>query len=163
MTHSIENQKFLVSWDQLHRDCRSLTKQIIALDRKWDGIIAITRGGMIPAAIIARELGIRLVDSISVRTYSHQQISEPVILNDVSATQDGENFLLIDDLVDTGKTAKFERERLPKAFFATVYAKPEGKPLVDAFITEVSQDTWIYFPWDLALDYVKPLSKTADE
>ncbi|KUJ75561.1 hypothetical protein AVO42_09655 [Thiomicrospira sp. XS5] len=155
--------RYLVSWDQLHRDCRTLTKELLTLETQWDGIIAITRGGMIPATIIARELGIRLIDSISVRTYSHKQISEPVILSDVTATQDGENFLLIDDLVDTGKTAKFVRERLPKAYFATVYAKPEGKPLVDTHVTEVSQDTWIYFPWDLDLSYAKPISKDADE
>lgn len=156
-------KKHIISWDQLHRDCRALTHELLALDKKWDGIIAITRGGMIPAGIIARELGIRVVDTISVRTYSHKEISEPVILNDVTATKDGENYLLIDDLVDTGKTAKFVRERLPNAYFATIYAKPEGLPLVDNFITEVPQDTWIYFPWDLELDYVKPISKYADE
>lgn len=156
-------KKHLISWDQLHRDCRALTHVLLGLDKKWDGIIAITRGGMIPAGIIARELGIRVVDTISVRTYSHKEISEPVVLNDVTATKDGENYLLIDDLVDTGKTAKFVRERLPKAYFATVYAKPEGRPLVDNFITEVPQDTWIYFPWDLELDYIKPIAKDADE
>jgi xanthine phosphoribosyltransferase len=156
------NKEYMVSWDQFHQDCRSLVKNLLDMDIKWKGIVAITRGGMIPAAIIARELGIRLVDTISVRTYSHQTINEPVILNDVSATKDGEGFLLIDDLVDTGKTAKFVREKLPKAYFATVYAKPEGKPLVDEFITEVSQDTWIYFPWDLELNYAQPLAKDAD-
>lgn len=158
----IHNNKCIISWDQLHRDCRTLSRQIMAMEKQWDGIIAITRGGMIPAAILARELNLRVVDSISVKTYNHQTISEPVMLNDVSATQDGDNFLLIDDLVDTGKTAKFVRERLPKAYFATVYAKPEGKPLVDKFISEVPQDTWIYFPWDLDLDYVKPIAKGDD-
>jgi len=156
-------KKHIISWDQLHRDCRALAHELLLQETKWDGIIAITRGGMIPAGIIARELGIRLVDTISVRTYSHQEITEPVVLNDVTATKDGDNFLLIDDLVDTGKTAKFVQQRLPKAYFATVYAKPEGRPLVDNFITEVPQDTWIYFPWDLELDYVKPISKHADE
>ncbi|WP_319381156.1 xanthine phosphoribosyltransferase [Thiomicrorhabdus sp.] len=157
------NNKYIVSWDQLHRDCRSLCRHLIDLQHEWQGIIAITRGGMIPAGIIARELGIRVVDTISVKTYSHQTIREPQILNDVTATQNGNGFLLIDDLVDTGKTAQFVRERLPDAYFATVYAKPEGKTLVDAFITEVPQDTWIFFPWDLDLDYVKPISRHADE
>ena len=64
---------------------------------------------------------------------------------------DGEGWLIVDDLVDTGSTARVVRERLPKALFATIYAKPAGRPLVDTFITEVSQDTWILFPWDLAL------------
>ena len=38
---------------------------------------------------------------------------------------------------------------LPRAHFATVYAKPAGRPMVDTFVTEVSQDTWILFPWDI--------------
>ena len=46
---------------------------------------------------------------------------------------------------------------LPKAHFATLYSKPAGKPLVDTFITEVSQDTWIPFPWDSEVQYTAPL------
>jgi xanthine phosphoribosyltransferase len=65
--------------------------------------------------------------------------------------------LIVDDLVDTGKTAKVVREILPEAHFATVYAKPMGRPMVDTFITEVSQDTWIYFPWDTGLAFVPPI------
>ena len=50
---------------------------------------------------------------------------------------------------------------LPKAHFATVYAKPLGRPLVDTFVTEVSQDTWIYFPWDMGLSFVPPIAKAS--
>ena len=64
--------------------------------------------------------------------------------------------LIVDDLTDTGKTAALVRSMLPKAHFATVYAKPKGQPMVQTYITEVSQDTWIFFPWDLALQYVEP-------
>jgi len=69
----------------------------------------------------------------------------------------GKGVLIVDDLVDTGKTAKVVRELLPGAHFATVYAKPMGRPLVDTFITEVSQDTWIYFPWDTGLAFQPPI------
>ena len=65
--------------------------------------------------------------------------------------------LIVDDLVDTGKTAKIVRDILPKAHFATVYAKPMGRPMVDTFVTEVSQDTWIYFPWDTGLAFQPPI------
>ena len=51
---------------------------------------------------------------------------------------------------------------LPKAHFATVYAKPQGRPMVDTFITEVSQDTWIYFPWDMGLTFQPPIAKTSE-
>ena len=51
---------------------------------------------------------------------------------------------------------------LPGAHFATVYAKPKGREMVDTFITEVSQDTWIFFPWDLDFTYVAPISGGTD-
>ncbi len=146
---------FVVSWDALHRDARALAWRLLSIGQ-WKGIIAITRGGLVPAAIIARELDLRLVDTICVLTYDEQDKGEPQVLKNVDGN--GEGYLLIDDLVDTGSTAKIVREQLPKAFFATVYAKPEGRPMVDCFITEVSQDTWIRFPWDLELNYSKPIA-----
>jgi xanthine phosphoribosyltransferase len=79
------------------------------------------------------------------------------------AAGDGEGWLLLDDLVDTGTTARVVRALLPKAHFATVYAKPAGKPMVDTFITEVSQDTWILFPWDTEPQFIAPIAKTVGQ
>ncbi len=146
---------FPVTWDQLHRDSRALAWRLLDLDYS-QGIIAITRGGLVPAAIVARELEIRLVETVCISSYNWQdQRNEVDILKGLN--MDGEGWLLIDDLVDTGKTAETVRDMLPKAHFATVYAKPKGRPLVDTFITEVSQDTWILFPWDSEVQYVDPI------
>jgi xanthine phosphoribosyltransferase len=146
---------FIVSWSELHRDAKALAWRL--LDQgPWKGIIAITRGGLVPAAIIARELELRIVDTICVNTYDEQEQSRPEILK--GFTQDSSGFLLIDDLVDTGTTAKLVQDQVPDAHFATVYAKPAGRPLVDTYITEVSQDTWIRFPWDMELGYSQPIA-----
>jgi xanthine phosphoribosyltransferase len=144
-----------ISWEQLHRDSKALAWRLLDMDF-FKGIVAVTRGGLVPAAIIARELDIRLVDTVCVSSYDWQdQAGEIEILKSIPA--DGEGMLIIDDLVDTGKTAKSVREMLPKAHFATVYAKPAGRPLVDTYITEVSQDTWILFPWDSESQFVEPI------
>jgi len=146
---------FPVTWEQLHRDSRALAWRLLEKNY-FKGIVAITRGGLVPAAIVARELGIHLVDTICVSSYDWQdQRGEVEILK--SLDFDGDGWLLIDDLVDTGRTAEAVRAMLPKAHFATVYAKPQGRPLVDSFVTEVSQDTWILFPWDSESQYVKPI------
>ena len=79
------------------------------------------------------------------------------MLKDASLA-DSEQLLIVDDLVDTGETAKALRERFPKARFVTVYAKPQGKPLVDNYVTDIEQDTWIQLPWDMELAYSKPLA-----
>jgi xanthine phosphoribosyltransferase len=149
-------QKFFpVSWDQLHRDAKALSWRL-ASGGPWKGIVAITRGGLVPAHIISRELDIRVIDTICIASYDDQTQREPKVLKSVDG--DGEGWLIIDDLVDTGQTGRIVRERLPKAHFATVYAKPAGREIVDTFITEVSQDTWILFPWDTEPQYVKPIS-----
>lgn len=151
-------QYLTVTWDQLHRDARQLARQLMQLGA-WNGIVAITRGGLIPAAIVAREIGCRVVESVSVAAYEEEDMGEPQLLKPLAAAGDGTGFLIIDDLVDTGTTAKLVRALLPKAHFACVYAKPAGKPVADTWVTEVGQDEWILFPWDTAQQFVPPLAK----
>ncbi len=152
---------FHVSWDQIHRDSRALAWRLDGRgpnSGEWKAVVAITRGGMAPAMIVSRELGIRTVDTISVKSYDYQNQTKAEVLKspDKDMMGDGEGILIVDDLVDTGKTLELVRQLYPKAHFATVYAKPKGEPMVDTFITGVSQDTWIFFPWDMALQYVEP-------
>jgi len=146
---------FPVSWQELHRDAKALAWRLSSMG-PFKGVVAVTRGGLVPAAIVARELEIRLIDTFCVASYEHQTQGDANVLKGVDG--DGEGLLIVDDLVDTGKTAKIVREHLPKAHFATVYAKPAGRPLVETFITEVSQDTWIFFPWDTEPQYVAPIA-----
>jgi len=149
---------FTVTWDQLHRDARALAWRLMERG-PYKGIVAITRGGLIPAAIIARELELRLIETVCVVTYDEESMGKPVVTKLPVAAGDGTGFLLIDDLVDTGTTARAVRALLPGAHFATVYAKPAGKDIVDSFITEVSQNTWILFPWDTEQQFSVPLAK----
>jgi len=155
-----QSQKvFPVSWDQFHRDARALAWRL-AEAGPFSAIVAITRGGLVPAAIVARELNLRLIETVCVSSYDpDRQQGELRLLKGVAEMvgQLGKGVLIIDDLVDTGQTAKIVREILPQAHFAAVYAKPLGRPLVDTFITEVSQDTWIYFPWDTGLAFQPPI------
>ncbi len=156
MTASQQFRKtYPISWDQLHRDSKALSWRLLDHDY-FKGIVAVTRGGLVPAAIIARELDIRLVDTVCVFSYDWQdQRGDIEILKSID--HDGDGWLIIDDLVDTGRTAESVRKMLPQAHFATVYAKPAGRPLVDTFVTEVSQDTWILFPWDSESQFVQPI------
>ena len=151
----------VISWAELHRDTRYLSSVLHELGA-WKGIIAITRGGMVPAALIARELDIRLIDTVCITSYGTGEVSGAEqaqgslkILKSVSG--DGDGFLLVDDLVDTGKTAQAVRAMLPKAHFATLYAKPAGRPIVDTFVKEFKQNKWIYFPWDIDYQFSTPI------
>lgn len=144
-----------VTWDQLHRDAKALAWRLLEKG-PFTKIVGIARGGLVPAAIIARELDIRLVDTVCIATYQkREQTGGEEVLKGIEG--DGEGLLVVDDLVDTGNTGKIVRAMLPKAHFATLYSKPAGRPLVDTYITEVSQDTWILFPWDSEVQYTAPL------
>ena len=144
---------FPVSWDQFHRDSRALAWRLHEAG-PFEAIVCITRGGLVPAAIVARELNVRMIETVCVVSYrDYKTQGDLSVLKAISPEvtglhKGGKRVLIVDDLVDTGKTARVVRDLLPDAHFATVYAKPMGRPLVDTFITEVSQDTWIYFPWD---------------
>ncbi len=167
MTERLPHEKgFHVSWDQLHRDARALAWRLDGHgpdDGAWKAVVAITRGGMAPAMIVARELDIRTVDTISVKSYhsgggkaDQRRDAEVLKSPDREMMGDGTGILVVDDLVDSGKTLALVRKLYPKAHFACVYAKPEGEKMADTYITSVSQDTWIFFPWDMALQYVEP-------
>jgi len=156
---------FPVSWDQFHRDARALAWRLAAAG-PFEAIVCITRGRLVPAAIVSRELGTRLIETVCIASYhDYDSQGDLTVLKDVSPTVRalgdgrGKGVLVVDDLTDTGKTAKVVRDMLPGAHFATVYAKPAGRPMVDTFVTEVSQDTWIYFPWDMGLAYQAPLNE----
>jgi xanthine phosphoribosyltransferase len=161
MPRSNYEDEIIVSWIELHRDARFLSEQLHAKG-SWQGIIAVTRGGLVPAALVARELDIRLVDTICVTSYSKGAAGEAdQVRSDVKVLKgmegDGDGYLLIDDLVDSGRTAQLVRRLLPKAHFATLYAKPAGRPFVDTCVKEFKQSKWIFFPWDIEYKFALPI------
>ena len=150
----------IISWTELQRDAKFIAQSLLSKG-SWKGIIAITKGGLIPAALIARELDIKLIDTVCISSYEGNSDGVGQVQTELNVLKridgDGDGFLLIDDLVDTGKTARFIREKLPKAFFCTLYAKPEGKALVDLYVKEFGQEQWIFFPWDIEYKFSVPI------
>jgi xanthine phosphoribosyltransferase len=151
----LEPRKSLaVSWEEFQRDAKTLARLLFDFG-PWKGIVAVARGGLAPAAIVARALDIRLIETVCVIGYcpddhNPQRTNETTVVKAPAGVGDGKAWLVIDDLVDTGRTVAVLRQFVPRAHFAAIYAKPLGRPLIDTFVTEVSQDTWIYLPWETA-------------
>lgn len=146
-----------ISWDMFHRDARALAAKLMAKG-PFRGIVAITRGGLVPAAVVARELNLRTIETLCLSSYDDRVQGNAVnILKRPEG--DGEGLVVIDDLVDSGRTGKVVRELLPKAYFATVYAKPQGREVVDDFVVPVDQGIWLLFPWDADLQPAPPMVK----
>src|SRR5271155_2701476 len=103
---------FHVSWDQFHRDARALAWRL-AETGPYVAVVGIARGGLVPATIVARELDLRVVESIAVVSYEHtSQQGPPKIVKSIAPEllhKQGEGVLVVDDLVDTGATARVVR------------------------------------------------------
>ena len=149
------SEKYVVTWDMLQIHARKLAARLMPSEQ-WKGIIAVSRGGLVPGALLARELGIRHVDTVCISSYDHDNQRELKVLK--RAEGDGEGFIVIDDLVDTGGTAVAIREMYPKAHFVTIFAKPAGRPLVDDYVIDIPQHTCIEQPWDMGVVFVPPIS-----
>lgn len=147
-------KKYIVTWDMLQVHARQLAKKLL-FKKTWKGIIAVSRGGLVPSALIARELGIRFVDTICISSYDYHHLRDIKIIK--HANGNSTDIIVIDDLVDTGGTAKVIRSMYPKACFVTIFAKPMGRFLVDNYIIDIPQDVWIEQPWDMGITYMKPI------
>ena len=141
-----------ISWTRFHHDARRLAVQLCAAGA-FSAIVAVTRGGLAPAAIVARELGVRVVDTLGVASYNAETLRGGLTLTkplaEMVRLRPSSDILVIDDLADTGETVRAVRALLPNAHLATLYVKPQGRPTVDSFVAEFPLDCWVYFPWDL--------------
>lgn len=138
-----------LTWEDVDKDISALAHKLAPEleKRSIKEIYLVSRGGLVPASIVARELDMHYLDTICIESYdSTVQNSEAKVLKMADGT--GVNTLVIDDLVDSGETLKLIRKKMPEALFATVYAKPQGKPYTDVYYRDIEQDVWVMFPWE---------------
>ena len=115
------SEKYIVTWDRLQIHARKLASRLMPSEQ-WKGIIAVSRGGLVPGALLARELGIRHVDTVCISSYDHDNQRELKVLKRAGG------------------------------------AKPAGRPLVDDYVVDIPQNTWIEQPWDMGVVFVPPIS-----
>lgn len=152
----MSEQRYLtISWERFHEDARALAAKLIHR-KDLKKIVCVTRGGLLPAGILARELEIRWVDTICVVGYDEETRGSEASLLKVPET-DGEGVLVVDDLVDSGRTGRIIRKIMPKAYFVTLYAKPKGQEVVDEYVVAVDQNEWVLFPWEAEMSPATPL------
>ena len=142
------SKKLHISWEKLFSDTMKLAEALKSKG-EWQGIIAITRGGLIPAGLLSQAMNIKMIDTLCISSYEHQDQGDLVVLKSPDGIGKGKGWLIIDDLVDTGKTFAHAREMFAEAHFACIYAKPKGTEKSDTYIEEVPQETWVCFPWEI--------------
>lgn len=139
--------KIYISWEEFHRHTKELAAAVKAKG-SFNKIVAISRGGLLPAGILAYELDIRNSQAINISSYDGDHArSDGEIEISASAGAVDEHTLIVDDLSDTGRTFKLLRPLFPQACYVTVYAKPQGAEVVDIYAADIPNQ-WIVFPWD---------------
>ena len=141
-------EQVTINWADFHRHTKALAQKI-KTSGEYNKIIAISRGGLIPAGIISYELDIRDTQAINISSYDREcqrQDCDVVVKADIDNVD--EKTLIIDDLSDTGKTFELVRRLFPKAKLVAVYAKPTGLKAVDIYGEKIP-DKWLVFPWDI--------------
>ncbi|MBO5442932.1 MAG: xanthine phosphoribosyltransferase [Alphaproteobacteria bacterium] len=140
-------KKLYIKWDEFHNHAKELCEKI-KQSGEYNKIVAISRGGLIPAGILAYELDIRNSQAINISSYDEdkQRADEDIeIFGNVGEVD--EKTLIVDDLSDTGKTFRILRKIYPQAKYVAVYAKEKGRSVVDIYARSMP-DEWIVFPWD---------------
>lgn len=146
---STYTQKHSISWDDIKQDSAALAEKLRAGFVIPDKILAVTRGGMIPAALVTRALGIKHIETIGLESYYGQKQDDLIKVLKACDPAYLKNTLILDDLVDTGKTYMHLKGIAEDCIFATLYAKPAGAHYSDCYVREFAQDTWVDFPWEM--------------
>tara|TARA_R110000824_G_scaffold271356_3_gene459901 strand:+ start:471 stop:977 length:507 start_codon:yes stop_codon:yes gene_type:complete len=161
---SEESRQRKYSWDYIDSACANIAKQW-----RWGSpkIVGISRGGLIPATLIAKHLNVGEVYSIGLKSYSDDsayatRTSTPDVYQDIqcNCTPRLYNFrkpvLLVDDISDKGNTLEYVCTNILKDITflrtATLFIKDKTQFIPDLFHTKVPDTQWVIFPWEKAVD-----------
>ncbi|MCD6484361.1 MAG: phosphoribosyltransferase [Candidatus Odinarchaeota archaeon] len=144
-----------LSWQNIENMCDKITEEIRKRNYQIDVIVAVSRGGLIPARILSDRLEVRLITSISIVFYDDigKRLNYPRLVQGISNEQliKDKNILLCDDIVDTGESLELAinhlKELKPKNIIsASLLVKPHTKRYPDIFEQETG--AWVIFPWE---------------
>lgn len=147
--------KEMLTWELFGKAGRELAQSIADSGFKPEIIIAVARGGILPAGHLSYALGVKLSDAINVEFYTdvHETLPDPVLLAPMLDTESlqGRKLLVVDDVADSGRTLALVLELLKsqgaECRSAVLYAKSTS--VVDPDYIWKRTDEWIVFPWSV--------------
>jgi len=156
------------TWNQIYEMLLCQAQKIKTQNYKPDLIVAIARGGVVPARILSDLLEIPSLSFIQIEFYTNinQTLQEPTLKQTLTTNVTGKKILLIDDISDTGKSLKLAKTHLQhqgaiEIKTVTLYEKPQSLTTPDFY--EKQTTDWVVFPWDIKETLLKiihsPLGK----
>ena len=148
----LKDGKMYVDWPDLGDLFEALARKVVESDNRYDLVLAILRGGAVPALVVADRLNIG-IDFINIKSYlGVEKRIPPRVLSTLDENLSGKRILVVDDLVDKGETAELIIDYLKslgvvEVHLAVVFYKPTSKFKPNFFVYELSE--WIVFPWEI--------------
>ncbi|MFG6445113.1 phosphoribosyltransferase [Microbacterium sp. P07] len=148
-----DDERETLTWDQFGEASRDLAREILADEFVPDVVVAIARGGLLPAGAIAYGLGVKNCGALNVEFYTGigTVLDAPEVLRPALDTEylSGRKVLLVDDVADSGRTlalaVKLLRDRGADMRSVVIYTKPTTIVRPDYSWKETA--LWIDFPW----------------
>lgn len=126
-----------------------LANKIKDSEHVFTGIVIITRGGLHAANLLARKLKIKIFEIIGLESYGEDNSQKQIrVLKPLELKDGGKNWLIVDDLSDTGDTLRYMQTHFPNAMRACLYVKPKGKDMAHFYAVEVKQNNWLTFAYE---------------
>ena len=146
-------EKEILTWEAFGTFSRQMAQTIADSGFVPDIIIAVARGGLLPAGALSYSLGVKLSDAINVEFYTDvaETLPDPVLLAPMLDTESiaGKKLLVVDDVADSGRTLALVVQLLQRydaeVRSAVIYAKPRS--VVSPDYVWKRTDEWIVFPW----------------
>lgn len=130
-------------WDEMRLAVKELAEKI---DYSPDVIVGIVRGGMVPARLLSSDLGVKDMYALTVKKVGGEQKVTSDIVEDIS----GKKILLVEDMLETGKSLIAAKEYLEKkgaeVKTACLYMMPISEIKPDFSLKEVTEV--VPFPWE---------------
>ena len=148
-----EIKREVLSWELFGTAIRELARSVVDSGYEPEMVIAIARGGLIPAGALAYATGIKASGTLNVEFYSdiEETLPDPVVLEPLLDTNAiiGKRLLVVDDVADSGRTLELVLELLGRhtdqVRSAVLYTKP--RTIVQPDYSWQQTDLWINFPW----------------
>lgn len=147
------NEREVLTWADFGVAARELAAQVVASGYSVDIVIAVARGGLLPAGALAYALGSKVTGTLNVEFYTDvaETLPAPVVLAPLLDTDalSGKNLLVVDDVADSGRTLALVMELVSAhalvARSAVIYTKPQT--VIQPDYSWRRTDAWISFPW----------------
>ena len=148
------NDELKLSWSDVEQAVNIILNRIG--NKKYDYVIGIANGGLIPATLIAKKLGLKTM-SVGVESYNNRDIKNLTLWSEINKIwyiqQHNDICLLVDDISDSGKSFNYVKNSYLKnqeilCDTASLVVKPKTTFMPDYFAMNVHTDTWVKFPWE---------------